>query len=978
MSLALNLRWILSLLLYFTPFHIWAQPSHTQIIPLTTGWNLVSFQVGGPLTISDFMSHLQTNGLLAIYTMDPGSKSWFFWKSNAPLSTLDTLYPQRGYWVQISRPNSLTLTGPISNHTNQLSPGWNLVGFPGLTFDPTEQLDLTSVFRNQLGSVPRIWRFDGGTSQRFVGYDTLMLPAVTELKAVEPGKGYFVYCTTELLLTPLPTIALAADSDVSPLQPEEIFDPSDPRFHGANPGDYLDKLVRFSAGEDTGLDLNANGILDSPFTQDTMLFGSGMNQQHITIANVGNGLMNWSLASASGWVTANPPAGVTGTELDTVQITVDRSGLVPGYYTNTLTLYAGSLTKLVTVILQVPTVAGDYRGAATVTRVNGKEISLGKVDLNLSMFNETTNVTDISFRGVINRDKALLFPKDVFMTGIFYQGNDFSLTTSFEMPAGDRNAPPYNSFTHITNDALANPAAQPFLTDKDWNQDGVLDNANIFPFAIRREVTLLGTRLSADRLEGTYIEAIANVLPNGQRIYIEGSFALDRETLAPTIKSIYNDGTNAIIAIGGSAGGRSSITNRLNVTSGVRIQGTVLTVKYDFPAPQELAFCLSAPGGAPVYCFTTNVTGNVVVRIPDFNGLIGQGTWTLVVTWNPLSGERGFFNGWELNLEGLAFYNVSGSVVTINGGVTNPVSDASVTLAGSNIIPQSNTTTNGAFAFTGLTENDYFLTVTKLGYQPVTRAFNINAADVNLGQIILLPLTVTNAIVTASPFIGQSPLHVSFTPLVPTASLSALGSNVIATWSFGDGVTNIADGDVPVSHSYTNAGAFVASVTLNGSAGSLTLNSETVIALASAPNITALPSATHFLFGVGFISSIASPINSANVLEVAPVAGSTNFALYQESKRDSAAFDLDRFPVIGGTNVFRPNAEDTDFFTQPGTVFHTQSPVTADGVYSTNVYRPYRIISTLGGYVFSPESTPWKDQSARVGNFVLQVGRIEE
>ncbi len=213
---------------------------------------------------------------------------------------------------------------------------------------------------------------------------------------------------------------------------------------------------------------------------------------------------------------------------------------------------------------------------------------------------------------------------------------------------------------------------------------------------------------------------------------------------------------------------------------------------------------------------------------------------------------------------------------------------------------------------------------------------------------------------------------------MPTASLSALGSNVVAAWTFGDGDTNAADGDVPVSHIYTNAGAFMASVTLSGSAGYLTLNSDTVIALASAPNLVALPAATHFLFGAGYIGSVASPINSANVLELTPAVGTTNFAVYQESKRDSAAFDLDRFPLIGGTNVFRPNAEDTDFFTQPNTVFHTQNPVSADGLFSTNVYRPYRIVSTLGGYVFPPESILWKDQSARVGNFVLQVGRIEE
>src|SRR2546423_6045693 len=37
--------------------------------------------------------------------------------------------------------------------------------------------------------------------------------------------------------------------------------------------------------------------------------------------------------------------------------------------------------------------------------------------------------------------------------------------------------------------------------------------------------------------------------------------------------------------------------------------------------------------------------------------------WELVVNWNPASGYRGYFNGWGLNLDGLAYYSVSGSVV---------------------------------------------------------------------------------------------------------------------------------------------------------------------------------------------------------------------------------------------------------------------------------------------------------------------------
>jgi len=91
-----------------------------------------------------------------------------------------------------------------------------------------------------------------------------------------------------------------------------------------------------------------------------------------------------------------------------------------------------------------------------------------------------------------------------------------------------------------------------------------------------------------------------------------------------------------------------------------------------------------------------------------------------------------------LNLDGLAYYSASGSVVDNN---TNAISGATLALSGSNILPQSNTATNGTFIFGSLTENEYTLTVSKLGYASATVTFNIDAANVYLPPIVLTPLT---------------------------------------------------------------------------------------------------------------------------------------------------------------------------------------------------------------------------------------------
>ena len=115
----------------------------------------------------------------------------------------------------------------------------------------------------------------------------------------------------------------------------------------------------------------------------------------------------------------------------------------------------------------------------------------------------------------------------------------------------------------------------------DFNNNGVLDVQNIFPFAIRREVTLLGTRTTADHLEGTYTEAILGALPNNQRIYMTGTFSLDRDTLTPTTTSIYNGQTNTTVIIGGSS--QTSYTNSFYVGPSVQINGVTVNMNFNFP-----------------------------------------------------------------------------------------------------------------------------------------------------------------------------------------------------------------------------------------------------------------------------------------------------------------------------------------------------------------------------------------------------------
>jgi hypothetical protein len=109
--------------------------------------------------------------------------------------------------------------------------------------------------------------------------------------------------------------------------------------------------------------------------------------------------------------------------------------------------------------------------------------------------------------------------------------------------------------------------------------------------------------------------------------------------------------------------------------------------------------------------------------------------------------------------------------------------------------------------------------------------------------------------------------------------------------------------------------------------------------------------------------------------------GDTNyFTVYQESKRDSASFSFYRNPYgpASGPVPTVPNTWDTAFFVQQVHWPNGLSYFDAHGidpVVATN--QQFRIISTLGGWVFPDEAVPWTDNSAREGDFVLQSGRVE-
>lgn len=1028
------------------------EPPATQVIELNPGWNLISIQVGGPITPVAFKASLDLpSTLIEIWgyapTGDPTVPG--HWNTYQPTlagfpSDLVTLDPGKGYWVNVGQFCKATLSGITWDGSIVLGQGWNLVGFPGLSSASSQGQPLASVFGTNFSRIPQVYGYDSSSAQRFVGYDITAIPMVKDLTYIVPGRGYWVYSLDAVTISPGPLIYLPADSDASPLQAQELFSSQDPRWHGTNPADYVNKLVRFRGTEDIAFDLNGNGILDDPLTQDTLKFDVGVDAQIISVANGGGGIINYALANTVPWLfTAAADAkaypsnsgrpktasGVVSSQTDNISLYVDRTGLTPGPYSATFTLYAGTVVRTITVKMDVPTSAGDWKGLATTQRVNGKNIPIGAVDMGLNVFMASSSASETSFTAVLNQDTSLLFPRDVFMNGVFYSGSNFSLTTNFQMDAGDRNAPPYDTFSHVAPNTSGGATLNSTTArqDKDYNGNGLVDVQNPFPFAIHRQVTLLGVRTNPNHMEGSYIESITGMLPGNQPIFIEGTFFLDRQSLTPTKKSIFNGTTTNVPITIGSTSGTLYRETTLNVSSPVTVSGVTVNLNISFPDSSKLLVYLVGPNNQIVNLSRYASSLGTTYTLTDFNGISGAGTWKLHVEWLSTS-LRGTFTNWSLNVQGLATYSVAAKVKGDLGSGNQPLAGVHAILSGSNVLQQADTDATGLFTFSGLTENQYTVTLTKPGFTSRSIAFYLNNAAYYLGDgagqgtastdvntltndpIILPAVPAGSPQVIAAPFIGAEPLNVNFSLIIPNSQLTALGSNLTATWNFGDGTPSVTDtadlnDDITLStarHIYLTAGDYTASLTLSGSGGTLPLASNAIHVQRVTPD-TRGGAPVCQVIGVGFIGSFAAPLNNGNVIEQDP----SGPIVYQESKRDSATFDIDRSdavplpaPGTNPTSTFNYTKEDTDygdpnklmivsgdgsvsfpFLARPYLTLTPSEQLVFSGDLSPYSFATYaapqnappdrfRIFCTMGGFVFG-------EQPSLVGDYLLQAGRIE-
>ena len=92
-------------------------------------------------------------------------------------------------------------------------------------------------------------------------------------------------------------------------------------------------------------------------------FGETVTQRTFTITNTGTGTLVWEVSEDTTWISSiNPESGSTTTETDNVSVTVDRTGLEPGDYTDEITVTSNGGNKNISVSMDVPATDTDGDG----------------------------------------------------------------------------------------------------------------------------------------------------------------------------------------------------------------------------------------------------------------------------------------------------------------------------------------------------------------------------------------------------------------------------------------------------------------------------------------------------------------------------------------------------------------------------------------------------------------------------------------
>lgn len=151
-------------------------------ISLDKGWNLISLPVSSPESTPEKILSSIKGSYSVVWGYREGK-----WQSYTPddalLGNLDALEAGYGYWIRMTEPEILSLTGTEAPQSISLNAGWNLIGYNALKSAP-----IGDILNSADCRVETVWSYQHGN---WLLYDSANV-AVSDLDFMEPGFGYWV------------------------------------------------------------------------------------------------------------------------------------------------------------------------------------------------------------------------------------------------------------------------------------------------------------------------------------------------------------------------------------------------------------------------------------------------------------------------------------------------------------------------------------------------------------------------------------------------------------------------------------------------------------------------------------------------------------------------------------------------------------------------------------------------------------------
>lgn len=156
---------------------------NVALLSLKKGWNLISLPVSpASAAIADVLFSISGDYSVVCAYQDG---KWRMYNPDTPgLSDLSALEPGWGYWINMNRSETLTVSGASPSKIIQLVTGWNLVGYNALNSQP-----VSDALGSVKGKYVSVWTTVNGHWKVYYPAN----PNFSDLTSMERGYGYWIH-----------------------------------------------------------------------------------------------------------------------------------------------------------------------------------------------------------------------------------------------------------------------------------------------------------------------------------------------------------------------------------------------------------------------------------------------------------------------------------------------------------------------------------------------------------------------------------------------------------------------------------------------------------------------------------------------------------------------------------------------------------------------------------------------------------------